>query len=54
MTSTLFASPTLTNDQFEKVRSLIASYAGINIAMSKQQMVFNRLLRQFERANPDR
>jgi chemotaxis protein methyltransferase CheR len=46
MTSTLFASPTLTNDQFEKVRSLIASYAGINIAMSKQQMVFNRLLRQ--------
>jgi chemotaxis protein methyltransferase CheR len=46
MTSTLFASPTLTNDQFEKVRSLIASYAGINIAISKQQMVFNRLLRQ--------
>jgi chemotaxis protein methyltransferase CheR len=46
MTATLFASPTLTNDQFEKVRSLIASYAGINIAISKQQMVFNRLLRQ--------
>ncbi len=46
MTSTLFAPPTLTNDQFEKVRSLIASYAGINISMSKQQMVFNRLLRQ--------
>lgn len=46
MTMTLFASPTLTNDQFEKVRSLIASYAGINITISKQQMVFNRLLRQ--------
>jgi chemotaxis protein methyltransferase CheR len=46
MTSILFAETALTNAQFEKVRSLIARYAGINISISKQQMVFNRLLRQ--------
>jgi chemotaxis protein methyltransferase CheR len=46
MTTTLLAAPVLTNAQFETVRSLIASYAGISIAVSKQQMVFNRLLRQ--------
>jgi chemotaxis protein methyltransferase CheR len=46
MTSTVLTVPTLTNAQFETVRLLIANYAGINIAISKQQMVFNRLLRQ--------
>jgi chemotaxis protein methyltransferase CheR len=46
MNATLLAPPALTDVQFDRVRSLIARYAGINISVGKQQMVFNRLLRQ--------
>ncbi len=46
MSTTLLATPILSNAQFERIRLLIANYAGINMGVSKQQMVFNRLLRQ--------